>query len=52
MFLATIKSFYVAPIFMLLMGVTAGGATPLLGAIWAELYGTQHIGAIRFCVLR
>ena len=47
MFLATIKSFYVAPIFMLLMGVTAGGATVLLGAIWAELYGTQHIGAIR-----
>jgi len=30
-----------------LMGATAGGATVVLGAVWAELYGSEHLGAIR-----
>lgn len=30
-----------------LLGMTAGMASAMLGAIWAELYGTRHIGAIR-----
>ena len=29
------------------MGATAGGATVVLGALWADLYGTEHLGAIR-----
>ncbi len=33
--------------FMALMGATAGGAAILFGAVWAELYGTAHLGAIR-----
>jgi MFS family permease len=37
----------VAGMFMALMGCTAGGATIVLGALWAELYGTVHLGAIR-----
>ena len=37
----------VAMVFMALMGCTAGGATLVLGALWAELYGTAHLGAIR-----
>lgn len=36
-----------APVFMTLMGCTAGGAMVVLGAVWAELYGTAHLGAIR-----
>lgn len=36
-----------AAVFMALMGATAGGATILFGAVWAELYGTAHLGAIR-----
>lgn len=36
-----------APIFMFLMGASAGGATVVLGALWVELYGTDHLGAIR-----
>jgi MFS family permease len=36
-----------AAVFMALMGATSGGATLLFGAIWAELYGTAHLGAIR-----
>ena len=34
-------------VFMALMGFTAGSATLVLGALWAELYGTAHLGAIR-----
>jgi MFS family permease len=30
-----------------LFGVSQGGAVALLGALWPELYGTRHIGAIR-----
>lgn len=36
-----------APVSMALLGMTAGAASSMLGAIWAELYGTRHIGAIR-----
>ena len=45
--LAAIDAFYAAPAFMILMGATAGGATVVLGAVWAELYGSEHLGAIR-----
>jgi len=33
--------------FMMLAGATSGGAVTVLGALWAELYGTRHLGAIR-----
>ena len=33
--------------FMLLAGSTSGAASIMLGALWAELYGTRHLGAIR-----
>ena len=45
--LATTDKTYVAPIFMLLAGGTAGAATIVMGALWVELYGTDHIGSIR-----
>lgn len=37
----------VLPLFMGLIGLTGGSASTLQGAIWAELYGTRHLGAIR-----
>ena len=37
----------VAAGFMALIGATAGSATVLFGALWAEVYGTRHLGAIR-----
>lgn len=37
----------VAPVFMALLGCTTGAATLVLGALWPELYGTIHLGAIR-----
>lgn len=36
-----------AVVFFVLAGLTAGGGTTVLGAVWAELYGVAHLGAIR-----
>ena len=38
---------WVIPVFMVLMGMTAGLMATVTGAIWPELYGTRHLGAIR-----
>lgn len=37
----------VLPVLMVLLGVTMGFAATTQGALWAELYGTRHLGAIR-----
>lgn len=37
----------IAAAFMLLAGLTSGVASIVVGAAWAELYGTRHLGAIR-----
>ena len=36
-----------APAFMALLGLNTGVSFVLKGALWAELYGTSHLGAIR-----
>ena len=36
-----------APTFMALLGINTGITTVLLGALWPELYGITHLGAIR-----
>ncbi|WP_169568322.1 MFS transporter [Sneathiella limimaris] len=36
-----------APFVMAALGVGAGYTTPSLSSLWAELYGTRHLGAIR-----
>jgi len=38
---------YILPLFMAITGLTAVSSRTLLGALWAELYGTKHLGAIR-----
>jgi MFS family permease len=38
---------WVALAFMALGGATGGAATTLIGSLWAEIYGTRHLGAIR-----
>src|SRR5690606_40736188 len=47
MALAYVDSPYVLPVFMGLVGLTHGSASTVSGALWAELYGTAHLGAIR-----
>ena len=41
---------YVLPVFMALAGLAHGGASTVHGALWADLYGTGHVGAIRSVV--
>jgi MFS family permease len=36
--------------FMALIGATAGSTAVVFGALWAEVYGTRHLGAIRSLV--
>ena len=38
---------FVAPLFMVLMGTTAGTATIVISSLWVELYGIEYIGSIR-----
>lgn len=38
---------WVPPVFLGLMGFGAGLSSVVLGALWAELYGLRHVGAIR-----
>lgn len=35
------------PIMFVCLGLTQGMMNPIVGALWAELYGTAHIGAVR-----
>jgi len=48
--LAVTSSLFAGAVFMVLMGTTAGIATIVLSALWAEMYGTDHLGAIRSVV--
>ncbi len=45
--LASIDNIYVAPLFMILMGVSTGAATIIISALWVELYGIKYLGSIR-----
>jgi MFS family permease len=45
--LAVTDSPYAVPAFMILGAGTMGSSHTLLGALWAELFGTRHLGAIR-----
>ncbi len=38
---------WIIPVFMVMMGVSAGLAQVMFGAVWAELFGVKHLGAIR-----
>ncbi len=38
------------PVIFISVGWLMGGTAPIAGAIWAELFGTAHIGAIRSMV--
>ena len=42
----TDKAFAI-PIFMILMGASAGSATIIISTLWVELYGINYLGSIR-----
>ena len=41
---------WVAYTLMLLLGLSIGSANPIINGLWAEVYGTKHLGAIRALV--
>lgn len=45
--LAAVEAQWAAFAFMALMGVTYGFSSTISGAIWPEVYGLRHLGAIR-----
>lgn len=45
--IATLAPQWAIPVFFICFGMTNGMLSPVLGALWAELYGTAHLGAIR-----
>lgn len=45
--LALITSLWSPFVYLALVGVTTGGVATSSGALWAERYGTRHLGAIR-----
>jgi predicted MFS family arabinose efflux permease len=36
-----------AIVVMFVWGIGIGGTNPVLSSLWPEIYGTQHLGAIR-----
>ena len=45
--LASTDETFAAPLFMVLMGASAGAANIVLSTLWVELYGNEHLGSIR-----
>jgi len=45
--LGSISDPWVIVIFMILLGCSYGITTTLFGALWPEIYGTEHLGSIR-----
>ena len=41
---------WVAYFLMALLGSSIGSSSPIISALWAEVYGTKHLGAIRALV--
>ncbi|WP_136806046.1 MFS transporter [Desulfosediminicola flagellatus] len=38
---------WVAYMLMISLGISIGTSSPIIGALWVEVYGTEHLGAIR-----
>jgi MFS family permease len=44
---ATVNGQWIATVLMSTLGLTIGSAATITGALWAEVYGTTHLGSIR-----
>lgn len=45
--LGTVEAQWSAPVFMVLMGVSYGFTNTVFSALWPEIYGLRHLGAVR-----
>ncbi|MVT00903.1 MFS transporter [Devosia sp. L53-10-65] len=48
--LGTFAPIWSMPVAFVCIGLTQGMTNPVVGALWAEIYGTAHIGAVRSLV--
>ena len=44
---AYLEGQWLAPLLMTMLGLTIGSSSTISSALWAEAYGTKHLGAIR-----
>uniref|UniRef100_UPI0032B2C460 MFS transporter n=1 Tax=uncultured Aquincola sp. TaxID=886556 RepID=UPI0032B2C460 len=49
--LGLVPQAWAVPAFMVLYGITDGISLTLMGALWPELFGVRHVGAIRSVVV-
>ncbi|MEO1748125.1 MAG: MFS transporter, partial [Pseudomonadota bacterium] len=49
--LANVDASWAPFAFMSIMGISYGFSSTLFGALWPEIYGTKHLGAVRSIVL-
>lgn len=49
--MATVTQSYAVFVFMALLGVSYGFTSTLFGALWPEVYGTRHLGAVRSVIV-
>jgi MFS family permease len=47
LFIGLVEPQWSIPVFLVCFGLTTGLMSPVVGALWAEVYGTTHLGAIR-----
>lgn len=45
--LGVVEAQWAAPVFMVLMGVSYGFSSTVFSALWPEIYGLRHLGAVR-----
>lgn len=45
--IGTVETQWIVPLVFIFFGLTQGMMSPIVGALWVELYGTAHIGGIR-----
>jgi predicted MFS family arabinose efflux permease len=45
--LAYVPGWWTAALLMSLLGFSSGSGPPITSSLWAEIYGTRHLGAIR-----
>lgn len=45
--MASLNEVWAIPVFLMVLAMGGGMAPSVFGALWAEMYGTTHIGAVR-----
>lgn len=41
---------WIAPVYLVLVGMTSGCSSSIKSAVWAEYYGPQHVGTVRSAI--